>query len=86
MADEHSDVPRAGSLPDIGSLQPTVRLDRMEGPLEDQIRGRRASTSLEALGATADSVIFVEESTLIREEGERGVLDRLCPLQSRQEG
>jgi len=70
MADEHSGVPRAGSLPDVGSLQPMVRLDRMERPLEDQIRGRRASTPLEALGATADSVIFVEEPTLIREEGE----------------
>jgi len=70
IAEEYSGVPRAGSLPEVGSLQPTVRLDRMEGPLKDQIRDRRASTPPEALRATADSVIFVEEPTLIREEGE----------------
>jgi len=70
MSTVFPDVPKAGSLPDVGNLQPVVHLDRLEVSPEDQARGRRASTPLEASGITMDSIIFVEEPTLVREEGE----------------
>jgi len=78
---------RTGSLPNVGGLMPLAQIKRL-GTVAALDRTRPASTPLEDTGAEADSVILVEEPTLIAEGGgaDEASSAVLAPPQGGQEG